>query len=101
MVLISLGSDYWPRTPEDRALCFLLALYGFTVFGYLTAMLATFFIGRDAHDDSAEVADAAQIAALHEELRQLRQELRTGQFVPPIAPQGVGEVNNTSAQSNL
>ncbi|UOR04157.1 ion transporter [Hymenobacter aerilatus] len=56
MVLISLGSDYWPRTPEGRALCFLLALYGFTVFGYFTATLATFFIERDTDDCDAEVA---------------------------------------------
>ncbi|MBW3128074.1 ion channel [Hymenobacter profundi] len=99
MVLISLGSDYWPRTPEGRALCFLLALYGFTVFGYFTATLATFFIGRDADDGDAEVAGAAQIAALHEELRQLRQELRSGQFAPPAVQQGVGEVGRAGSES--
>jgi len=99
MVLISLGSDYWPRTPEGRALCFLLALYGFTVFGYFTATLATFFIGRDADDGDAEVAGAAQIAALHDELRQLRQELRSGQFVQPVAPHGVGGVGRAGNES--
>ena len=39
MILTSMGSAYWPRTEEGRLLCFLLSLYGLTVFGYLTARL--------------------------------------------------------------
>ncbi|GAB2796682.1 voltage-gated potassium channel [Hymenobacter luteus] len=78
MLLTSMGSEYWPRTGEGRALCLLLALYGFAVFGYFTATLATFFMGRDAENPEAEVAGAAAVAALHEEVRQLRAELRQG-----------------------
>ncbi|HEU4508430.1 MAG TPA: ion transporter, partial [Pyrinomonadaceae bacterium] len=37
MLLTSIGSDYWPQTAEGRVLCFLLSLYGFGVFGYVTA----------------------------------------------------------------
>ena len=48
MLLTSLGSEYWPRTVEGRLLCFLLSLYGFAVFGYITASFASFFVGRDA-----------------------------------------------------
>lgn len=58
-------------------LCFLLALYGFAVFGYVTATLATFFIGRDAEDESAEVAGAKSIEALRAEIAALRDEVRT------------------------
>ncbi len=76
MILISLGSEYWPKTPEGRALCFVLALYGFAVFGYFTALLASFFLDRDAASDTSEVAGAAQIEQLHLEVRQLRQELQ-------------------------
>lgn len=76
MLLTSMGSEYWPQTGEGRALCFLLALYGFAVFGYFTATLASFFMGRDAESPEAEAAGAAQVAALHEEVRQLRAELR-------------------------
>jgi len=36
--------------------CFLLALYAFAVFGYVTATLATFFIDRDADSEEAKVA---------------------------------------------
>ncbi|MDO1451406.1 ion transporter [Rhodocytophaga aerolata] len=76
MVLITIGSQYWPQTPEGQIFCLLLALYGFTVFGYFTATLATFFIGRDAEDPQAEVAGASQLAALREEISLLRQEIR-------------------------
>jgi len=50
MIMTTMGSELWPRTPEGRLL---LALYAFTVFGYVTAMLASFFLGQDR-------ADAAQ-----------------------------------------
>ena len=76
MLLTSLGSEYWPQTTEGRVLCFLLALYGFAVFGYVTATLATFFIGRDAESDEAEVAGTKQIAELRAEIAALRNELR-------------------------
>jgi len=45
MVMSTLGSGYWPKTAEGRILCFLLALYAFSVFGYVTAALATFYLG--------------------------------------------------------
>ena len=47
MILTTMGSEYWPKTVEGRLLCLLLALYGFAIFGYLTAALASFFISRD------------------------------------------------------
>jgi len=77
MLLTSLGSEYWPRTAEGRVLCFLLSLYGFAVFGYVTATLATFFVGRDAADEGAEVAGAVQIESLRAEVAALREELRS------------------------
>jgi len=76
MMLTSVGSDYFPRTGEGRALCLLLALFGFAVFGYVTAALATFFVGRDAHDPDAEVAGQASIDALRTEIVALRAEVR-------------------------
>ncbi len=51
MVMTTTGSEYWPKTPEGRLLCFLRALYAFTVFGYVTATLASFFINQDAESD--------------------------------------------------
>jgi voltage-gated potassium channel len=75
MLMTTMGSEYWPRSAEGRALCVLLALYAFAVFGYVTATLATYFVGRDAADPDAEVAGAADVAALRAELAALRREL--------------------------
>lgn len=47
MLLTTMGSDYWPRTPEGRLLCLLLAVYAFAVFGYVTAAIAAYFVGKD------------------------------------------------------
>jgi voltage-gated potassium channel len=75
MLLTTMGSEFWPRTGEGRVLCFLLSLYGFAVFGYITAAFASFFVGRDAADAGAEVAGARDLAALRDEVAALRGEL--------------------------
>jgi voltage-gated potassium channel len=54
----------------------ILALYSFAVFGYVTATLASFFIGRDAENKKAEVAGARSIEALRTEIKALRAEMR-------------------------
>ena len=86
MLMTTMGSEYWPRSAEGRALCLLLAVYAFAVFGYVTASLATFFIGRDAADPEAEIPGVellgelrGEIAALHGELRALRSSLSSAQ----------------------
>ncbi|HVF87446.1 MAG TPA: ion transporter [Pyrinomonadaceae bacterium] len=76
MIMTTMGSAYWPQTAEGRVLCLILAMYAFAVFGYVTATLATFFIGRDAESDEAEVAGAKSLEALRAEIRMLREELR-------------------------
>lgn len=75
MIMTTMGSEYWPQTAEGRVLCFLLALYSFGVFGYVTATLATFFIGSDAESDQAEIANARSINALRKEIEALREEV--------------------------
>ena len=75
MIMTTMGSEYWPQTAEGRVLCFLLSLYAFAVFGYVTATLATFFIGRDAENDEAEVAGAKAVESLRDEIRALRAEV--------------------------
>jgi voltage-gated potassium channel len=74
MMLTTMGSEYWPRTVEGRALALLLALYAFTVFGYVTATLATFFIEQDRTRESP--LPARRLAQLHEEVAALRAELK-------------------------
>ncbi|MEG4865802.1 MULTISPECIES: potassium channel family protein [Microcoleaceae] len=76
MLMTTIGSDYFPKTPEGRVLCFLLGLYAIAVCGYATAMLATFFVGQDAEDDEAELAGAKSIQALQAEISALRTEVQ-------------------------
>lgn len=75
MIMTTLGSQDWPQTFEGRILTFLLALYAIGVFGYVTATLATYFIGRDADSDDAELVGQRELAALRAEVADLRSEL--------------------------
>lgn len=68
MRVITAGSDFWPSTPEGRGLAFLLSLFGYAIFGYVTATLATFFIGRDAEEDDAPVAGAKDVQELKDQI---------------------------------
>jgi voltage-gated potassium channel len=70
MLLTTSGSDYWPKTGEGRVLCFLLALYAFAIFGYVTATIATLLIGQEKKAEK-QPANAATIAALEREVRRL------------------------------
>ena len=64
MRVITAGNEFNPATPEGRGLGFLIAVFGYTIFGYVTATFATFFIGRDAEEKDAPVAGAADVEEL-------------------------------------
>jgi voltage-gated potassium channel len=74
MMITSIGSDYCPKTGEGRVLCFLIGLYGFMVFGYLTATLASFFVERD---DAAKKVGASHdtLARIESDLKSMREKL--------------------------
>jgi voltage-gated potassium channel len=76
MLMTTMGSEYWPHTPERRLLCLLLAIYAFAAFGYVTATLASFFVNRDAQGEDAELAGADAIEALRREIAALRTDVR-------------------------
>ena len=75
MRVITAGSDFWPLTPEGKGLTVILALYGYAVFGYVTATLATFFIGRDAEEKDAPVAGAKDVEELKKMITSLSEKL--------------------------
>lgn len=75
MLLTSIGSEYWPQTSEGRLLCLLLSVYGFAVFGYITATLASFFVDRDADSEDSGLAGQREMRALQAEIAALRTEL--------------------------
>lgn len=83
MLMTTIGSDYWPVTTEGRLLALLLSAYALAVLGYVTATLASFFVGRDAEEPSGPIAGERELRALRQELRALREELAAGR-----APQG-------------
>ena len=87
MLMTTMGSEYWPRSTEGRLLCLLLSAYAFAVFGYVTATLATFFIGRDAENEQAEMVGRQDLQALRSEVAGLRDELallrKNGANPPP------------------
>lgn len=77
MLMTTQGSEYWPQSGEGRTLCLVLSLYAFAVFGYVTATLATFFVGRDAASREGELAGAESVESLRAEVRELRAEIHT------------------------
>ncbi|HZE07118.1 MAG TPA: ion transporter [Gemmatimonadaceae bacterium] len=77
MVMTTLGSNYWPQSGEGRVLCLLLAFYAFAVWGYVTASLSSYFVGRDADNDEAEVPGKKEIESLRAELAGLRDDIRS------------------------
>ena len=74
MIMATIGSDYWPKTAEGRLLSLLLALYAFAVFGYITATVASYFVGQDVAVGQAEspAGDAADRSTLSAELAALQ-----------------------------
>ncbi len=85
MIMTTMGFEYSPQTAEGRVLSVFLALYAFGVFGYVTAALATFFVGRDADSSEAEVAGARQLTEIRDEMSALRDEIRALSRQPPAS----------------
>lgn len=75
MMLTTIGSDYWPVTAEGRLVCLLISIYSLGILGYITATLASFFVGRDAENESGEVAGSHTIEALRRDITALRTDL--------------------------
>lgn len=75
MRVITAGNEFNPMTTEGRGLAFLIALFGYTILGYITATFATFFIGRDAEEKDAPVAGSNEIKELKSDIRALSEKM--------------------------
>ncbi len=76
MLMTTLGGAYTPQTAEGRILNFVLALYAFVSFGYITATLATFFVESDAKkraDEKDPIKPA--IDEVRTEISEMRKEI--------------------------
>ncbi len=71
MRVITAGNEYNPASPEGRGLAFLIAVFGYTIFGYVTATFATYFIGRDAQEKDAPLAGAKDLEELKASIKKL------------------------------
>jgi voltage-gated potassium channel len=93
MIMTTMGSAYWPVTLAGRILCWLLALYAFAVFGYITATIASYFIGMtgDAGKEQNDGTPALDPAAMRRELTAIRQQLSAlaGRFEADELPGGL------------
>ena len=75
MIMTTMGSAYWPQTDEGRVLAFLISLVAIGVFGYVTATLASFLVGRDAASPDGSTASAVDVRALQREIAAMRREV--------------------------
>lgn len=73
MLITTMGSGAWPETGAGRVLCLLLSIYAFAVFGYVTAVVASFFIGREAERERGSIAGRKDIEDLMRAIEELRQ----------------------------
>ena len=72
MQMTNIGSSYSIKTPGGRILCLGISVYAAGMFGYLTALFATFLIDRDAKDLKPEIARQKSIQDIQEEIIKLR-----------------------------
>lgn len=68
MQMTNIGSSYVVKTTGGRAICLGVSVYAAAMFGYLTAMFATIFIGRDAKDPKSEIPNQKSIQVVHDEV---------------------------------
>ena len=73
MQMTNIGSAYSLKTTGGRAICLVFSVYAAAMFGYLTALFATFLIDRDAKDPKSEIPGQKSILEVKEEIIQLRQ----------------------------
>jgi voltage-gated potassium channel len=72
MQMTNIGTAYSVKTTGGRILCLGISVYAAAMFGYLTALLATVLIDRDAKDPNPESAHQESLQEIKEEIVQLR-----------------------------
>jgi voltage-gated potassium channel len=72
MQMTNIGSAYSIKTTGGRIICLGISFYAAVMFGYLTALFATFLIDRDAKDPKPEIARQKSVQEIQEEIIQLR-----------------------------
>jgi voltage-gated potassium channel len=72
MQITNIGSGFFPMTSGGRLVCLAISIFAAAMFGYLTAVFATFFIGQEAKDPKSAIANQTSIHQLSSEIALLR-----------------------------
>ncbi len=72
MQITNIGSGYRPVSVGGQILCLGISIFAVAIFGYLTAVFAAFFIGKDAEDPKSEIPNQTSIHQLSVEVALLR-----------------------------
>lgn len=92
-MVTTINNELYAVSAEARVIAILLRVFAVSVFGFITASIASYFIGRDAEERERPPAPAsptdlaavaAELSALREEIALLRRQLRETP-VPPAA----------------
>jgi voltage-gated potassium channel len=88
MQITNIGSGYRPVTFGGHVICLGISIFAVAIFGYLTAVFAAFFIGRDAEDPKSEIPNQTSINQLSIEVALLRKAIEAVlKRVPDTDPQ--------------
>jgi voltage-gated potassium channel len=77
MMITTMGSDMWPKTPEGRILCLGLSIYAFAIFGYITAVVASFLIKKEKKHENEQATLIRKIEEIQAELKEINTQLRS------------------------
>jgi voltage-gated potassium channel len=77
MIMTTMGSDMWPKTPEGRILCLGLSIYAFAIFGYITAIVASFLIKKEKKQENEHIALLKKIEEIQAELKEMNTQLKS------------------------
>jgi voltage-gated potassium channel len=102
MQITNIGSGYRPVTLGGHALCLGISIFAVAIFGYLTALFAAFFIGRDAEDPKSEIPNQTSIHQLSTEVALLRKAIEDVlKRVPDAAPRSAEPPQLTEEPSEI
>jgi voltage-gated potassium channel len=83
MQMTNISTAYSIRTTGGRIICLGISIYAAGMFGYLTALFATFLIDRDAKDPKPEIAHQKSIQEIKDEIIRLRRLIEDSIIHPP------------------
>jgi voltage-gated potassium channel len=83
MQMTNISTAYSIRTTGGRIICLGISIYAAGMFGYLTALFATFLIDREAKDLKPEIAREKSIQDIKDEIIRLRRLIEDSITHPP------------------